>query len=89
MTAPKQKELISMEEARIMLLEQKNDDFHKTLYQIERRLDNIDQEIKTTKKELKSEMRSNFFWTLGLIFGIYATAFGVLLGAVGKAYHWF
>lgn len=39
--------MISSEEARIMLLEQKNDDFHQTLNRIEQRLDNLESEGKT------------------------------------------
>ena len=38
-----QKDMISSEEARIMLLEQKNDDFHQALIRIDKRFDSIDE----------------------------------------------
>ncbi len=85
MTMANSKGMISSEEARIMLLEQKNDDFHQTLNRIEKRLDFLDSKIDAqgTKND------SHFRWTVGLIFGLYATGFATLLGAVSKAYHWF
>jgi tetrahydromethanopterin S-methyltransferase subunit G len=85
MTIANQKGMISSEEARIMLLEQKNDDFNQTLLRIEKRLDSLDTKLDAQNNKIDSHFR----WTIGLIFGLYATSFGVLLGAVGKAYHWF
>ncbi len=45
MTMANSKGMISSEEARIMLLEQKNDDFHQTLNRIEKRLEFLDSKI--------------------------------------------
>jgi hypothetical protein len=81
MTLAAKKEMISMDEARIMLLKQKNDFFHETLFRLESKMDAFD-------TGLVSKMDSQFRWTLGFILGLYATAFA-LIGAVGKAYHWF
>jgi uncharacterized protein Yka (UPF0111/DUF47 family) len=80
------------EETRFALMEQSinhmNQNFdssinhiNQTLERFERRFDNIDNEIKETKKELKGEIRSNFFWTLGVIASI--------LAVVARGFHWF
>ena len=82
---PNQKNMISSEEARIMLLEQKNDDFYQALHRMEKRFDQLDAKI----ERLDSKVDSHFHWMIGLIFGLYATGFATLIGAVGKAYHWF
>lgn len=129
MAMANRKDMISSEEARIMLLEQKNDDFHQTLKRLESKIDNLDNKLDSkidaldTKFETKfdaldnkfetkfdaldtkfeskykaldnkldsqnTKIDSHFRWTVGLIFGLYATAFATLLGTVGKAYHWF
>ena len=85
----KQKDMISSEEARIMLLEQKNDDFHQTLIRLESKIDALDQKIdsKTDAQNLKID--SHFKWTIGLFLGLYGTVLGTLLTVLGKAYHWF
>ena len=52
MSKVSQKEMITSDEARIMLLEQKNDSFHETLMRIEKRLDHIDDRFDKQNKEL-------------------------------------
>lgn len=83
------RDMISSEEARIMLLEQKNDDFHQTLIRIESKVDSLDKKFDAKIDSQNSKIDSHFRWTIGLIFGLYATVFATLIGAVGKAYHWF
>lgn len=102
----KQKEMVSMDEVRIMLLEQKNDDFYKALNRIDKRFDSVEERFnkidekfnkidekfeKVDQKfdKINEKIDSHFRWTIGLIFGLYATGFATLIGAVGKAYHWF
>jgi len=94
------KDMISSEEARIMLLEQKNDDFHQTLMRIESKIDSLDKKFDAKIDALdkkfdakidsqNSKIDSHFRWTVALIFGLYATGFATLIGAVEKAYSWF
>jgi len=45
--------------------------------------------ILRTLSEIKSEIKSNFHWMLGLILGIYALGITGLVSAIGKAYSWF
>ena len=91
---------IYSDEVKLALLEQSINSINQTLIRFESRFDQITKEIKDNNKnlesrldvmskELKSDSRSNFFWVLGSILGLYGTAFVTLLGAVGKAYHWF
>lgn len=99
MATMKQKEMVSMDEVRIMLLEQKNDDFYKALDRIDKRFDSVEERFnkidekfeKVDQKfdKINEKIDSHFRWTIGLIFGLYATGFATLIGAVGKAYHWF
>lgn len=49
------KDMISTDEARIMLLEQKNDDFHQTLIRIEKRFEHIDARFDTLEKRMDSQ----------------------------------
>ena len=85
-------------EVRIDFLEMTINEINNTLSRMEKRFDNIDIEIKNTNKELtnekktihkelRSDIRVNFFWTLGLIFGLYGTAIGTLITAVVKYIH--
>lgn len=48
---------------------------------IDARFEKVDHEIKEVHKELKGEIRSNFFWTLGVI--------GTVFGIVAHGLHWF
>lgn len=48
---------------------------------IDHRFEQVDREIKEVQKELKGEIRSNFFWTLGVI--------GAVFAAVAHGLHWF
>ncbi len=50
---------------------------NQTLERFEKRFDRIDDEIKS----IKSDVRANFFWTLGVI--------GAVLGVVAHGFHWF
>ncbi|ARG97855.1 hypothetical protein B6N58_09390 [Legionella micdadei] len=84
------KDMISSEEARLMLLDQKNADFHQTLLRIEKRLDNLEShmdnrfsEIGSRFDKLDSRIDSNFKWILAFILpGI--------LGIIGFIiYRWF
>lgn len=86
---PIQKNMISTEEARIMLLEQRNDDFYQALIRIEKRIDSLGSNLESKIDRLESKVDSHFRWSRGLIFGLYATGFATLLGAVGKAHRWF
>ncbi len=52
-------------------------------------LKNTNEGILRTLSEIKSEIKSHFHWTMGLIFGLYTIGIGVLISAVGKAYGWF
>ena len=51
MTMANRKDMISSEEVRIMLLEQKNDDFNQALNRIEKRFDHIDQRFDLLDKK--------------------------------------
>ena len=73
------------EETRLALLEQSINHINETLREIKAEIKSIDSNI----KELNSKIDSQFRWTIGLIFGLYATGFATLIGAVGKAYQWF
>ncbi len=91
-----QRDMISSEEARIMLLEQKNDDFHQTLIRLESILDSMDKKFETKfdgiDKKFDSQnakIDSHFKWTITLFLGLYGTVVGTLITALGKAYHWF
>jgi hypothetical protein len=70
------------EQTRLALLEQSIGHINETLRDIK-------SELKSQGNALNTKMDSHFRWTIGLIFGLYATAFATLIGAVGKAYHWF
>lgn len=48
---------------------------------IDLRFEKVDREIKEVHKELKGEIRSNFFWTLGVIGSVFAI--------VAHGLHWF
>ncbi len=48
---------------------------------IDGRFDKVDREIKEVYKELKSEIRSNFFWTMGVM--------GAFFAIVAHGLHWF
>jgi hypothetical protein len=67
-------------ETQFALLEQSIQHMTLTLQRFEIRFDKIDDEIKAVKIELKSEIRSNFFWTLSVI--------GTVLGIVAHGFHW-
>jgi antitoxin component YwqK of YwqJK toxin-antitoxin module len=88
MTMPAKKDSISNEQ-KIMLLEQKNDSFHATLVRLESKMDDLDKKFESKFDYQNGKMDSHFRWTIGLIFGLYATGFATFIGAVGKAYHWF
>lgn len=74
-------------EVRIDFLEMTINEINGTLSRMEKRFDNIDSEIKNTNKELRSDIRVNFFWSLGLIFGLYGTAIGTLITVIVKSLH--
>lgn len=76
------------EETRFALMEQSINHMNQTLQRFETRFDKIDNEIKDVRqdvkevqKELKGEIRSNFFWTLGLI--------GTVFAVMAHGLHWF
>lgn len=76
------------EETRFALMEQSINHMNQTLQRFETRFDKLDGEIKEVKqdvkevqKELKGEIRSNFFWTLGAV--------GTVLAVVAHGLHWF
>lgn len=48
---------------------------------IDLKFEKVDREIKEVHKELKGEIRSNFFWTLGVIGSVFAI--------VAHGLHWF
>jgi len=77
------------EETRLALLEQSIGHINESLFDIKNELKNINSKISSQGESLNSKIDSHFRWTTGLIFGLYATGFATLLGAVGKAYHWF
>ena len=52
-------------------------------------LKNTNEGILRTLSEIKSEIKSHFHWTMGLILGLYTIGTGALISAVGKAYGWF
>ncbi len=52
-------------------------------------LKNTNEGILRTLSEIKSEIKSHFHWTMGLILGMYALGITGLVSAVGKAYNWF
>jgi hypothetical protein len=52
-------------------------------------LKNTNEGILRTLSEIKSEIKSNFHWTMGLILGLYTIGIGALISALGKAYGWF
>ena len=52
-------------------------------------LKNTNEGILRTLSEIKSEIKSHFHWTMGLILGMYALGITGLVSAVGKAYGWF
>jgi flagellar hook-associated protein FlgK len=68
-------------------LDQSIQQINQTFQRIETRFDKLDDEIKEVKvdvndvqKELKSEIRSNFFWTLGVI--------GAFIAVMAHGFHW-
>ena len=73
--------------------------FEKRFDQIDDRFNKIDDRFnkiddKFSKIDVKFEklnetMLSHFKWTIVMIFGLYSTVIWSLLGAVGKAFHWF
>lgn len=96
MAMPNKKEMISTEEARIMLLEQRNDDFAKTLVRIENRLEHMESimdskfdkvysEIKDVRNELKQEIKWQFVW----IMGVFITVSGGMIAAMAHGFKWF
>lgn len=52
-------------------------------------LKNTNEGVLATLMRLESKIESNFHWTLGLIFGLYAIGLGALISAIAKAYNWF
>lgn len=52
-------------------------------------LKNTNEGMLRTLSEIKSEIKSHFHWTMGLILGMYTIGFGALVNAVAKAYRWF
>lgn len=52
-------------------------------------LKNTNEGLLRTLTEIKSEIKTQFHWTLGLMFGIYALGITGLISALGKAYGWF
>lgn len=72
-------------DARIAAFEQSIKSIDKSLIGIENRFDKMDSKF----ERINDVIFSHFKWTVMLIFGIYASTIGTLLGAVGKAYHWF
>lgn len=88
------KDMISSEEARIMLLEQKNDDFHQSLNRIDKKLDKLDGEMNEIRKDMKSDFcilmaegRTHHRWTIGLISGLYLAFIGTLSSLLFKFFH--
>lgn len=93
------KDMISSEEARIMLLEQKSDDFHQALIRIEKRFDLIDARFETLERKidsrfnslenriekLDSRIDSNFKWILTFIL----PSFLGILGLMAHGFKWF
>lgn len=49
-------------------------------------LKNTNEGILRTLSEIKSEIKSHFHWTMGLILGLYTIGIGALISALGKAY---
>ena len=54
------KDMISSEEARIMLLEQRNDDFHQTLVRLESKIDSLDKKFDSKFDSLDKKFDSKF-----------------------------
>jgi hypothetical protein len=52
-------------------------------------LQRIESSIFNKLDRLEQKVDSNFHWTLGLIFGMYAMGLTGLIGALGHAYGWF
>lgn len=52
-------------------------------------LQRIEFSINSKFERLEQKVDSNFHWTLGLIFGMYAMGLTGLIGALGHAYGWF
>jgi hypothetical protein len=50
---------------------------------------NTNEGILRNISEMKSDIKSNFHWTMGLILGLYAMGLTGLIGALGHAYGWF
>jgi uncharacterized coiled-coil protein SlyX len=76
---------IYSDEVKLALLEQSINSINQTLIRFESRFDRLDLKL----EKMSDKIDSHFKWTVGLIFGLYATALGTMIGAVGKAYHWF
>ena len=52
-------------------------------------LKNTNEGILKTISEMKSDIKSNFHWTMGLILGLYAIGLTGLISALGHSYGWF
>ncbi len=52
-------------------------------------LKNTNEGILRSLSEIKSEIKSNFHWTLGLVLGLYAVGLGAAITALGYTYNWF
>lgn len=99
MAKPILQNMITTNEARIMLLEQKNDDFHQTLIRIETKIDAmdqkfevkfetkievIDQKFETKFDKLTAHIDSNFKWLLGFMI----SGFIGMMGLMAHGFHW-
>ncbi|WP_028387911.1 DUF2951 family protein [Legionella fairfieldensis] len=80
------------EETRFALMEQSMNHMTQSLQRLEIKIDqqfekvdrdikDVKQDVKEVQKELKGEIRSNFFWTLGLI--------GTVFAVMAHGLHWF
>lgn len=78
MTAKKKRDITYSEDTRIALLEQSICHINETLIRFEKRIDQLDNNIK-----------SQFHWTLGLIFGLYATCLATFISVLSKVFHLF
>jgi hypothetical protein len=71
-------QLYTQEQMDIALLKNSNEGILRTLI-----------EIKDEIRDIRGDIKSQFHWTLGLIFGSYALVIPGLVGAISKATGWF